>query len=105
MEEMIFKIIVNGGDARSRGMNAISEAKNGNILKAKALIEEAEEFLDKAHDVQTQLIQNEADGNKCEMSLLMVHAQDHLMNAMTVKDMAKEFIQMYEEILVLKEKL
>ena len=27
----------------------------------------------------------------------MVHAQDHLMNAMTIKDMAKEFVDMYEE--------
>lgn len=27
----------------------------------------------------------------------MVHAQDHLMNAMTVRDLAKEMISMYEE--------
>lgn len=97
MEEKIFKIIVCGGDARSKSMNAISEAKKGNIVKAKEIIEEANEFLDKAHDVQTELIQNEAGGNKIEMSLLMVHAQDHLMNAMTVRDIAKEFIDMYEK--------
>ena len=28
----------------------------------------------------------------------MVHAQDHLMNAITVKDMAEEFIDLYEKI-------
>lgn len=104
MEELIFKIIVNGGDARSRAMNAISEAKKGNIDRANDLIEEANSFLNNAHDVQTELIQNEAAGNKTEMSLLMVHAQDHLMNAMTVRDMAKEFIDMYKEVLVLKNK-
>lgn len=34
------------------------------------------------------------------MSLLMVHAQDHLMNAMTVKDLAAEMIDLYEKITV-----
>jgi PTS system cellobiose-specific IIA component len=104
MEELIFKIIVNGGDARSRAMKAISEAKKGNIDKAKEFIEESNTFLNNAHGVQTELIQNEAAGNKTEMSLFMVHAQDHLMNAMTVRDMANEFIGMYEELLVLKNK-
>lgn len=102
MEEMIFGIIVNGGDARSKAMTAIREAKLGNIERAKELVEEANNFLCKAHDIQTQLIQNEAAGNKTEMSLLMIHSQDHLMNAMTVKDMAIEFISMYSEILELK---
>jgi len=26
----------------------------------------------------------------------MVHAQDHLMNAITLKDLASEFVDMYE---------
>lgn len=102
MEEVVFGIIVNGGDARSRAMSAIREAKAGNIDKAKSIIEEANDFLNKAHDIQTELIQNEAAGNKTEMSLLMVHAQDHLMNAMTVRDLAVEFIDTYCEILELK---
>lgn len=105
MEEKILGLIVNGGDARSRAMRAISEAKGGNIARAKELIEEANNFLDKAHDVQTELIQNEASGNKTEISLLMIHSQDHLMNAMTVRDLAKEFIEMYEEMNNLKEKV
>lgn len=28
----------------------------------------------------------------------MIHAQDHLMNAMTVKEMATEFVDLYEAI-------
>ncbi|MHC1681849.1 MAG: PTS lactose/cellobiose transporter subunit IIA [Clostridiaceae bacterium] len=104
MEEIIIKMIVNGGDARSSAMNAISEAKRGNIVKAKELIEEANTFLSKAHEVQTSLIQSEAEGDKVIMSLLMVHAQDHIMNAITVRDIAKEFIELYEEIYILKDK-
>lgn len=102
MEEKIFGIIVNGGDAKSRAMNAIREAKNGNIDRAKELIEESNVFLNKTHDIQTELIQNEAAGNKAEISLLMVHAQDHFMSAMTVRDMALEFIDLYSEMIELK---
>ena len=97
METVIMELIVNGGNARSRAIEAIKAAKLGEIDKAREKLRESEEALDKAHDFQTNLIQNEAAGNKTEISLLMVHAQDHLMNAMTIKDMAKEFVDMYEE--------
>ncbi len=29
------------------------------------------------------------------MSLIMIHGQDHLMNAMTVQDLAEQMIEMY----------
>ena len=97
MDTIIMELIVNSGNARSRAMEAIGAAKNGNLDTAKEKIKEAEEDLGKAHNVQTNLIQNEANGNKAEVSLLLVHAQDHLMNAMTIKDMAKEFVNMYDK--------
>ena len=97
METIIMELIVNSGNARSRAMEAIVAAKNGNVVKAKEKIKESEEDLGKAHNVQTNLIQNEANGDKAEVSLLLIHAQDHLMNAMTIKDMAKEFVDMYDK--------
>jgi len=57
----------------------------------------AKEALSKAHTFQTNLIQNEAAGEVVKISLLVIHAQDHLMNAMTVLDLAQEMIAMYEE--------
>ncbi|UTR13174.1 PTS lactose/cellobiose transporter subunit IIA [Salipaludibacillus sp. LMS25] len=96
-QETIMGIIVNGGNARSKSMEAISEAKEGNYEQALKKIEEAAQDLAKAHRVQTDLIQGEARGENTEITLLMVHAQDHLMNAMTVKDMASEFIALYEK--------
>ncbi|MCF0239466.1 MAG: DNA polymerase II large subunit, partial [Streptococcus gallolyticus] len=43
----------------------------------------------KAHKIQTELLQGEMQGNPCEFSLLLVHSQDHLMNAMLAKDLAE----------------
>lgn len=92
------QLIVNSGDARSRAMEAIGLAKKGNIESAKGKLKEADEFLTKAHKFQTNLIQEEADGNIQQVTLLTAHAQDHLMNAITVIDLANEFTDLYEKI-------
>ncbi|TCL57698.1 PTS system lichenan oligosaccharide-specific IIA component (Lac family) [Hydrogenispora ethanolica] len=97
-QAIVMQLIINGGNARSKSMEAIHLAKTGQIGEARALLEKAGEDLAKAHEVQAQLIQDEAAGNHREVTLLMVHAQDHLMNAMTVKDLALEMIDMYETI-------
>lgn len=98
MDQIVMELVVNGGNARSKSMEAIKAAKASNFELAKEKIKEANEALNNAHNFQTSLIQDEAAGKGVEISLLMVHAQDHLMNAMTVRDLAKEMISMYEEI-------
>lgn len=97
-QEIIMGIIVNGGNARSNAMRAIAAAKKGNFEEANQFMETSSEDLNKAHRIQTDLIQAEARGDKAEISLLMIHAQDHLMNAMTLKDLAVEMIDMHEKI-------
>lgn len=95
-EESVMHLIVNGGNGRSKAMEAIRSAKQGRIDEAKVLYQQACDFISNAHEAQTALIQSEAGGKKTEISMLLIHAQDHLMNAMTVRDMAREFIDLYE---------
>lgn len=98
METIIMNLIIHSGEARSFSMEAMKLAKNGQIEAARDLIEKASEELSKAHGSQTQLIQGEAGGNKTEVSLLLVHAQDHLMTSMTLKDLAQEIIDIHEKL-------
>jgi PTS system cellobiose-specific IIA component len=98
MEETIFQIILHGGNGKSCSMEAIAAAKRGDIAEARAKLQEAADALNEAHHVQTSLIQGEIRGEKVEISLLMVHAQDHLMNSITMKDLATEFVDLYETI-------
>jgi PTS system cellobiose-specific IIA component len=98
MEEIIMNLIVHSGEVRSYSMEAIQFAKKGDMAIAKELIEKAEKELSQAHNVQTSLIQKEASGEKIEISLLMVHAQDHLMTSMTLKSLAIEIIDIHEEL-------
>lgn len=94
--EIIMGLIVNGGNARSLAMKAIYAAKKGDFVGADQFLEEANESLLKAHHSQTELLTQEASGQIMDISLLMIHAQDHLMNAITVKDMAIEFVDLYK---------
>lgn len=96
LETVIFQIILHGGNAKSSAMEAIIAAKQGDFTAAHAKLKEASNELIEAHHIQTALIQGEVRGEKTEISLLMVHAQDHLMNAITIKDLAAEFVDLYE---------
>jgi cellobiose PTS system EIIA component len=97
-ETVIFQIILHGGNGKSSAMEAIQAAKQGDFTGAKDRLKDCTEALQEAHKIQTSLVQAEVRGERTEISLLMVHAQDHLMNAITLKDMAAEFVELYENI-------
>lgn len=94
-ENSVFELIVNAGDAKSNCMEAIQDAKKGNFEKADELLKNASVELGKAHKFQTSLIQAEAAGKSNPITILLIHAQDHFMSAMTVKDLATEMVEMY----------
>ena len=95
ISDSAFQIVSFAGDARSRAMEAVSVAKDGNIDMAKSLIDEARELLVEAHHHQTDLISAEANGEDIQFSVLLIHGQDHLMTAMTVVDLAEELVDVH----------
>lgn len=97
-ELMIMELVVNAGEGRSYAMEALKAARNGDYEKAQALVKQSEKAIQNAHKSQIDIISKEAGGEHFPVSLLMVHAQDHVMNAMTVLDLAKEMILMYKKI-------
>jgi cellobiose PTS system EIIA component len=97
-EEIVMGLIVSSGNARSLAMEAIRAAKEGMFEKADVLLTECEDALIEAHNIQTELIQKEIRGEHVPIMLLMVHAQDHLMNAIVVKEMAHEIIDLHKKV-------
>lgn len=97
LEIIIMNIINHSGEARSLSMEAIQFAKLANFTKASKNLDEANKKISKAHKSQTKLIQREAGGEEQEISLLLIHAQDHLMNALTIRDLAREFVDLYKK--------
>jgi PTS system cellobiose-specific IIA component len=96
-ESMIMSLVCYGGNARGAALEAIRAAKRGDFEKADELIKECNESILKAHNDQTGFIQREANGESEPVTWLMVHAQDHLMNAMVVRDIAIEMIDWIKE--------
>lgn len=98
IQELAFQIILYAGNARSSAMEAIHFAKAYQFENARCKIKECEEELVKVHREQTKLLKAEANGLLVDHTLILIHAQDHLMNAMTVKELAVEMIEMYERM-------
>jgi PTS system cellobiose-specific IIA component len=93
-----FQLILHSGNARSLSMEAIFAAKEKKFTEAFAKLREADQEFIQAHQFQTHLIQAEAGGEEIELPIILVHAQDHLMTALTVKDLAQEIIELRQEI-------
>ena len=80
-EQTIMGLIMAGGNAKSEAFEAIQAAKNSDFDAA-----------------TTDLLTAEANGAHADVSLLLVHAQDHLMNAITFRDLAGEVVAIYQRL-------
>lgn len=102
-ENLAMQLIIHAGNAKSLAMMAIQHAKDGEIRVARERIKESDNAMTEAHKFQTEALQLSLSNPEEGINMLMAHAQDHLMNALTTQAMAQEFIELYEEIKGLKE--
>ena len=91
-----FEIVAYSGDARSKLLLAIEKAKTKQFNECQALIEQANECLNDAHRAQTELLQLEALGESIEIGFITVHAQDHLMTTILLKDIVNNLMDIYK---------
>ncbi|TYS69456.1 PTS lactose/cellobiose transporter subunit IIA [Sutcliffiella horikoshii] len=98
IELVCFQIISAVGSAKSMYLEAIQEAKKGEFNKAASLIEEGRTLYTQGHHAHSKLIQQEASGEKTDITLLLLHAEDQMMSAETIKIMAEEFIELYKKL-------
>ncbi|WP_125764187.1 PTS lactose/cellobiose transporter subunit IIA [Companilactobacillus hulinensis] len=96
--QTIMGLIINGGNAKSSAFEAIAAAKKGQFTVADSKLKESDNFLTEAHNVQTGMLTEEANGNHAKVTLLMVHSQDHIMNAITFRDLAGEIVDLYKKL-------
>ena len=95
LEEQVMGIIINAGQSRRLCYEALSCAKAGDFAAADEKMKEAAHFAREAHRVQTQLIEADEGEGKTKMTLVMVHAQDHLMTSILAKELIGELIAIY----------
>lgn len=98
LEEVVMGLIINSGQARSLAYNALKVAKEGDFTQAWELMAKSRAALHEAHLVQTKLIEGDAGEGKTKVSLVLVHAQDHLMTSMLARELVTEIIELHEKI-------
>lgn len=95
-------LILHSGNAKNSAMKALRFARKHEFDEAEKHLKEAREHIGEAHQSQTNLLHKEANGDTTTVSLLMVHAQDHMMNTLSFIDSTDEMIYLYKEIYKLK---
>lgn len=75
------QILIDAGSGRNETYRAIKAVNAGDFEAAREHLRTAQEELEKAHKVHTNVIQREAEGGTAEFSALFSHAQDTLMTA------------------------
>ncbi|MED4648308.1 PTS lactose/cellobiose transporter subunit IIA [Bacillus inaquosorum] len=95
-EQISFQLILHSGNARSCIIQSLRAYKEGNKEEADALIANAEHDLSVAHDIHFQMIQKESGGEEATFSLLLMHAEDHLMSTLTMKELVKELLDLFK---------
>lgn len=94
------QIIAHSGDARSDYMEAIHLASSGKFTEAQAMLDAAKDKIVQAHQMQAELIQGEFRGDQTELNLLLIHAQDHLMSTLVIRDLSKYILDLYQKMTV-----
>lgn len=99
LEMQILQIISSSGESKAKAFKALDKVKEGDYQGARQLLKEAKEIDLEAHKAQTQLIQSELSQdaeNRTQVSLLMVHAQDHYMTSQLTRDLIEKIIEVFE---------
>lgn len=98
MIDASFNLILHAGNARSSAMEALYLSNTGDWQEAEKKYEEARSEFELAHNVQTNLLIENARGAQLIPDILMVHAQDHFISAMVCLELCKEMTKMYHKI-------
>ncbi|WP_413111586.1 PTS lactose/cellobiose transporter subunit IIA [Thaumasiovibrio sp. DFM-14] len=97
-EEFLMSLLCTAGEARSVIMEAMIQARNGDIDNANKMIAQADHLLVEVHRTQTSLIGFDEGKGKVSMTLILTHIQDHIMTAMLCRDLANEIIAIHDKL-------
>ncbi len=97
MQEAAFMMIASVGTAKSMYIEALQDSKKGQFELAKQKIEEADKIYGEAHHLHFEFVQKEAQGEDLAFSLILMHAEDQMLNTETLKILVLELIEIYKD--------
>jgi PTS system cellobiose-specific IIA component len=104
-ERLLFNLILHAGESRSNAKEAAEFASEGKWEEAQACMDEANKEQLEAHKVSTQIIKMEAQGERVDFSILLVHALDLLLLAWSEIDFTEQFIRVNKRVKALEDEV
>lgn len=98
MQMIAFKIISEIGDSRSKYVESVRCAKEGNFDEASELLSQGKEAHLRASESHLSLVQKEASGEDLPFSLILMHAEDQMLTNESFKFVCEELIEVYKAI-------
>ena len=92
--QVSFEIIATAGDSKGYSMDAICDAKKGDFESAQEKLKEANKGLLKAHELQTDMISQEAGGDNVALEL----AEEMISLYKTIDDLKTEIEEIKKKI-------
>ncbi|MDI6601027.1 MAG: PTS lactose/cellobiose transporter subunit IIA [Thermoanaerobacteraceae bacterium] len=102
LEQIIYNLVLHGGNARGEAYEALDAAENGDFDEAEKHLEKADDEFYVGHEYQNMLVQSEQSEAP---NFLVIHAQDQLMTALAEKNLIKRMIELYKRIDRLEKKI
>ena len=103
--QRLMQLIVKSSKVTTLAMQSVKSALAGDISSARGLLDEARVKGVEAHNVQTEMIQQEIRGEGDSPTLLSIHAQDHFMNSHLLLEVVNIIVNQQEQIETLKERI
>lgn len=91
------RVVAFSGNARSNFLEALDLAKAGKFEEADRYIGMGVENLDLASLAQKDFLANEAEGSREGLDFLAIHAQDHYMTTLLLRDLINNLIDIYKK--------
>src|SRR5699024_8595233 len=98
IQNVAFEIILHSGSSRTKIHESFELMRNKEFDNADTKLEEANDDLLSGHQSQTDLLQKYSSGETVNTDIIMVHAQDHLMTTMTLREVALEMLYLYKKV-------
>lgn len=98
LEEICLRTITKAGLAKSLAIEAINDCKNNSYKLCQEKLRACKKNYIAAQQIHHEILAKAASNEKINISFLLIHAEDQLMNAETTANLAYEIIDIHRRI-------
>lgn len=98
IEMLCFQLVAQVGSARSSFVEAINRAENGDFAGAEACFAEGDNTFSAGHALHAEMLKREGEGEQLPFRIIILHAEDLMMSAETLRIIAEKFVNVYKNM-------